>query len=258
MKIHMNKRVGVLVLLVVSILFIGESARLQFPGVLFANGDLESMEVGLSMTPGSADLNFRLARTYHNLMLSDGDKESSLFIKSIEQNPLLASSWLELSDVLIGLGEDKKAYLALKRAREIASLSIARLWQGSILALRLGKEDMAFENFRIVAHADPDLRQRVFETSWLLSDEPEIVFDKVVSDEILVSYIEFLMSTNRADASLLVWEKIKENGIIRPGDLFIKYIDFLIDNKRSKRAYAIWEEVVGDSQSDNLIWNSGF
>ncbi len=66
------------------------------------------------------------------------------------------------------------------------------------------------------------------------------------------------MATKRADASLGVWKKIADKGIIKQNELFIRYIDFLIDNERSRQAFAIWTGVVGDNKSGSLIWNGSF
>ena len=75
----MKKKKGALVLLALSIFFIIESVRLQLPGILFGTGDLDSMELGISLTPDNAVLNFRIARTYHNLMLGNQDQVVSNF-----------------------------------------------------------------------------------------------------------------------------------------------------------------------------------
>lgn len=180
------------------------------------------------------------------------------FNNSIEYNPLLASSWLEINEIFLDKGENDKALLALNRATDLAPLSIARLWQGSILALRLGQRDMAFENMKTVATADPELRTTVFDTIWLIANDNNLIMDEVITNEVLISYIDYLITTKRAEASLAVWEKIESLNEIQPDKQFLDYINFLIDNQKSRQAYMIWSRIIGNNQNDSLIWNGGF
>lgn len=254
----MHKKKGVLVLLALSIFLIVESVRLQLPVAMFGNGDLESMEIGISMTPDNADLNFRIGRTYHNLMLEDENKVTSLFANSLQNNPLLASSWLELSEIFVDKGESDKSLVALNRAHELAPLSIARLWQGSILALRLGEENRAYNNFKIVATADPSLRTTVFDTIWLVTGDNDFILNNIIAEEVLLSYMDYLIATKRADASLAVWDKIESMNEIDVNKNFLNYMNFLIDNQKSRQAHAIWSKIVGRNESESLVWNGGF
>lgn len=254
----MTKKKGALVLLALSLFLVVESIRLNLPGVLFGNGDLESMEAAIFISPNNPDLNFSLGRTYHNLMLGDQSQAVSKFSDSIKLNPLLASSWLELSEIYLDNGERDKSLLALNRSYELAPLSIARLWQGSILALRLGQEDMAFENMKFVAKSDPDLRTSVFDTAWLVANDAQFIEDKVITNEVLISYINYLITTKRPQASLAVWERLEKLNKIRADKQFLDYINFLIDNEKSRHAYMIWSRIIGNHQGDSLMWNGGF
>jgi len=226
--------------------------------VLFGNGDLESMEVGISIAPNNPDLNFQIARTYHNFMLEDEDQVVSKFKTSIQNNPLFTSSWLELSEIFLDKGEEEKALLALNRAYELAPLSIARLWQGSILALRLGQEDMAYEKLRVFATADPELRTAVFDTIWLVTSDNDFILNEVITDEVLLSYINYIITTKRADASLAAWERMESLNEIQVDKQFLDYMNFLIDNQKSRQAYVIWSKIVGSDRSDSFAWNGGF
>lgn len=254
----MIKNKSALILLALSVFLIVESFRLQLPGVFFGNGDLKSMELALSMTPNNSDLNFRLGRTRHNLMLGDQNELVEPFVNSIQHNPLLSSSWLELSEIYVDKAENNKALLALNRAFELSPLSIARLWQGSILALRLGQNNMAFDNLRIIAIADVDQRAAVFDTMWLVTSDEELILNKIVSEEMLVDYMDYLVDTNRADASLNVWNKIASLNDIKADEQFLNYMNFLIDNKKSRQAYSIWSKIMGSDSNDSLVWNGSF
>ncbi|MBI4229020.1 MAG: hypothetical protein HY693_04775, partial [Deltaproteobacteria bacterium] len=257
MKNTSKRNYRVFVLLALSLLFFEETLRLGLSSIYSRKGQLDTMEKGLFLNSSSAELNLDLARVYHMLMQGDEKRVQALYVRSIELNPLLTSSWLGLTEVFLENGENEKALATLGRALELIPLSIGQLWEASILALRLGSEAMALDSLRIVAKADPGRRERVFDVCWQLIDDPELILNNVVSDEILPSYLNYLISKDKLDETFPVWERIKRAGIVSDVNTF-SYIEFLARKDKVPEAFSIWSEMFPNIKDDALVWNGGF
>lgn len=254
---RVGERKDRLFLLVLSLFLIEETLRLGLPLVLFRGEDVGSIQRSLGLNPSDAGLNYRLARFYHILTLGDGERVKSLYIKSLELNPLLSSSWLGLSEMFVENGEKQKALATLERISELTPLSISYLWEESILALRLGDESMAMKDLNIVAKADPGKRNRVFDVCWEVIGDPELILSNVISDETLSDYLGYLISKGKLDETFPVWKRMKLIGTV-PDEVAFSYIEFLIGKDRGPQAFSIWSGMFGKREGDSLIWNGGF
>ena len=268
------------------------------------------MEKSLFLSPQDAELNSTLGRLYHILTI-DEKRAEDFYVNSLRLNPLLSSSWLGLTELLVEnawvseglldngqgkgfegvyfedgrivaggeaserdkLGEKQKAITSLRRLSELTPKSIAYLWEGSMLALRLGDKSMAMKALRIVAKASPGRRKKVFDICWEMISEPQLILNNVIGDEVLTSYLSYLISKDKLDETFPVWERIKREKMVsdvrepfdsaqdRPqsnDDVAFSYIEFLIRRDRSSEAFSIWSDVVGTNESDSLVWNGGF
>jgi hypothetical protein len=243
--------------LVFSLLFIEETVRLGLSSVLINERRADSMERWLALNPSDAELTSGLARFYRLFMLQDENKAGALYAKSLELNPLLSSSWLGLTEMFIENGERQKALIALRRAIELAPFYIARLWEGSILALRLGAESMAIENLRAVAKSDPQRRMKVFETCWQLIGDPERILNEIVTDEALPDYLYYLILKDKLDETFPVWKRVKGKGTA-PNSVALSYVDFLLLRGRASEAFSVWGGMYPNEINGSLIWNGGF
>src|SRR3990170_4010794 len=273
------------IFLALSLFLIEETVRLGLSSVLFKEGEIDSMEKSLVLSPHDAELNFSLARLNHILTV-DEKKAEAFYIRSLELNPLLSSSWLGLTEMLVenaGLregrfgvsqnGEKQKALTTLRRLSELTPKPIAYLWEGSMLALILGDKSMAMKSLGIVAKVDPGRRKRVFDICWEIIGDPELILNNVIGDEVLPTYLSYLISKDKLDETFPVWKRMKRERIVsdvrepfdsaqdRPqsnDDIAFSYIEFLIRKDRGSEAFSIWSEVIGRSENDSLIWNGGF
>ena len=307
---RVKEKSRIFIFLTLSLFLIEETVRLGLSSVLFKEEDIYSMEKSFALNPHDAELNFSLARLYHILTL-DEKKAEAFYISSLELNPLLSSSWLGLTEMFVenaGLrvgrfgdsqiagsggafdfadsaqpttrtigrsknGEKQKALATLRRLSELTPKSIAYLWEGSMLALRLGDKSMAMKSLGIVAKADPGRRKRVFDICWEIIGDPELILNNVIGDEVLPTYLSYLISKDKLDETFPVWKRMKRERIVsdvrepfdsaqdRPqsnDDIAFSYIEFLIRKDRGSEAFSIWSEVIGRSENDSLIWNGGF
>jgi tetratricopeptide (TPR) repeat protein len=257
-----------LIFLALSLFLVEETVRLGISSVLYAEGDMDSMEIGLVLNPNDAELNYSLARLYH-IFTFDEKRAEGLYVKSLELSPLLSSSWLGIAEMLVEdsaadeahgrsqNGEKEKARAVLRRLSELTPNSIAYLWEGSMLALRLGDTTTAMEDLRTVATADPRRRNRVFDMCWKVIGDPEPILQNVVSDEVLPSYLTYLISTDKLTETYAVWNRMREKEIDNE-DIELRYVDFLLRRRDVETATVVWNKLFPGAKNDSLVWNGSF
>lgn len=242
-------------LLALNLFLIEETIRLWLPSALFGESDVNSIERSLVLNPADAELNSNLGRVYHMLTLGDEKEAESFYVKSLELNPVLSSSWLGLTEMFVENGENQKALATLGHLSELTPKSISYLWEESILSLRLGDKSMAMKDLRIVAKADPTRRERVFNLCWEVIGNPELILSNVITDESLPDYLWYLMLRDKLDETFPVWKRMKKVGVV--SDTVFSYIEFLLAKDRSSEASSIWSEMFG-KRGEFLVWNGGF
>jgi hypothetical protein len=245
-------------IIVLSLFFLFEALRLGVSSVLINEGSERSIRLGFSLNPFDAEAYLRFARTRYLFMMGSEEEIERLFVKSLRLDPLLSYSWLGLSEVFSDKGEREKAIFSLRRAVELAPLYIANRWESALIALKVGDRQTAIESLRVVAKSDPQRRPRVFDLSWQVFGDPELILNRIVSDEALPSYLGYLIQKDRLKESLSAWERIERSGVEVSYSLSLVYIDFLIRKDRASYAYSIWRERFGEEESGSLIWNGGF
>lgn len=246
-----------ILLLILGVFFIKETIR-YLPILLLDDENIGSFEEAVQLNPTDAELNFRLANFYSLFMTADENKIKSLYIRSLESNPLLAHAWLGLTDMFISEGDKNKAFITLEKGMSIFPTSIARLWEGSILALRLGDTQLAMKGMKVVAKADPRRRTLVFDTSWQVIGNEKLILDNIISDEILPDYLYYLATTDKLDEASEVWKRIKTAKVQVSNKFAFSYIDLLIRKNRISEAYSTWTDRFGNRKGDSLIWNGDF
>lgn len=204
----------------------------------------------------NSDAVYRLARLRHLEMTGTDGETEALYFRSLAGNPLMAASWLGLSELYIDSGREADSEKALRMAQGMMQSSPGLLWESSMLAFRLGDNDLALDNLRVVAEADPTKRKRVFDISWRVAKDPGTILERSVSDEALPSYLAYLIQTDRQDATYPVWERLDRNGA---GDeAALAYADYLLSRGDTQTARDIWAGLYPGEDVSALVWNGGF
>lgn len=243
-------------LLVIALFLVEETARLWLSSALSGKVDVKSIERGLTFNPADAELNFRIARFYHMFTFADGSKAEAFYVRSVELNPLLSSSWLGLTEMFVENGDKQKALSTLERLSELTPLSSSYLWEGAILALRLGDRQMAIKDLKLVARTDPHKRWGAFDLAREAIGDPKIILDDVVPNEALGDYLWYLISRDKLDETFPVWKRIKEVGVTSNW-VVLRYVEFLSAKGRVSEASSIWDGMFG-KRGESLVWNGGF
>ncbi|HML96323.1 MAG TPA: hypothetical protein PKC29_12945 [Thermodesulfobacteriota bacterium] len=217
----------------------------------------ELLERSVEIDGRNSDAVYRLARLRHLEMTEGEDKTEALYFESLSGNPLMAVSWLGLSELYIDSGREADSEKALRMAQGMMPSSPGLLWESSMLAFRLGDNDLALDNLRVVAEADPTKRKRVFDISWRVVKDHETILERAVSDEVLPSYLGYLIQTDRQGATYPVWERLGRNG--GAGDeTALAYADYLLVKGDTQTAREVWAGLYPGEDVSALVWNGGF
>jgi len=221
--------------------------------------DLSYLENSIKSNPNKAENYIKFADIKSALLLDDYSEIINLYLTAITNNPLNSSAWMGLSDAYLEEGDFVKSRNALMRGIDISDHYIARLWESSILAMRLGEEDLAINNIKIVAKYDPDRRVRMFDTAWLLFNDSEMIFNDVVSESLINEYFKYLIDRHKINEAIYVWDKIEKNEIPFDNKVFNYFLSSLLRYKMVSNAFSVWSEntnyVFDDS---NSIINGNF
>lgn len=200
-----------------------------------------------------------LADLYSILNIKDEKEIESLYFKSVSFNPFEIEGWLGLSEHYLQNNNKKNAKISLYRALDLSNNYPSRLWESSILAMRLGEVEIASDNLRKVIISDPQRRPRAFETSWILFNDSELITDKIITDESIVDYLQFILRKGDVSESKRVFENIREINLEQNVDdrTFQNFINLLIAHKEIDYAYAEWRNKY-PLETPDLVWNSKF
>ena len=245
------------VLIILSLIITLVISRLGISSVLDDQKDLKYIELSPSFNSSNAEVSYRLARIYQLLMIGDEYQVQELYRNSLRHNPLHTSSWLGLTETYSESGEEDKARITLRRALELIPSSIGLLWESSLLAISLGDIDLALNKLRVVAQADPGRRIRVFDLSGQIVSDPNLILERVVTDEILGDYLKYLIAKDIQDETYPVWERMHMEGNI-PDETALAYVDYLLRKGDPGEAKIIWAGLYPDSGNNSLVWNGSF
>ena len=245
---------------VLSVLSVGACAFAVVTGVsaMYSfSENPELLERSVEIDPRNSDAVYRLARLRHLEMTGDDGETEALYFESLSGNPLMAVSWLGLSELYIDSGREADSETALRMAQGMMQSSPGLLWESSMLAFRLGDNDLALDNLRVVAEADPAKRKRVFDIGWRVAKDPETILERAVSDEVLPAYLGYLIQTDRQDATYPVWERLGQNGGA-DDEAALAYADYLVSKGDTETARDIWAGIYPGEDVSALVWNGGF
>lgn len=235
--------------------------KLELPYSLINEDDelIGALEDSISKNNSRSGNFSELADLYSILNIKDEKEIESLYFKSVSFNPLEIEGWLGLSEHYLQNNDKKYAKISLYRALELTSNLPSRLWESSILAMRLGEEGIASDNLKKVIISDDQMRYRAFETAWLIFNDSEVITDKIITEESIVDYLGFLIGKGDVSESKKVYENIRDINLEQNVDdrTFRAYINLLIGQGEIDYAYSEWRNKYPNKTPD-LVWNSGF
>jgi len=217
------------------------------------------LEDGININYSRSSNYSGLADLYSILNIKDEKEIESLYFKSVSLNPFEIEGWLGLSEHYLQNNDKKNAKISLYRALDLSSNYPSRLWESSIVAMRLGEDQIATENLKKVIISDPERRYRAFETAWLIFKDSEYITDNIITDESIIDYLQFLIRKRDVNESKKIFDSIRKNNLEQNINdrTFRDYINLLIAHKEIDYAYAEWRNKY-PLETPDLVWNSGF
>lgn len=174
------------------------------------------------------------------------------FRRAVSQDSLNIAAWLRLAEVESALGNDDKARAILAYMNTRVANVFRWKWPQLLLARELGMDDIFFRNINYLIARDKKVQDAFQLLDGCLGGDTAAAV-KVLHQDSLSPYLQWLMRWNRVDDTYAVWRKMVE--IDQPdSDITPRYVHFLVGHKRIKLAEQIWQPHSGS----NGITNAGF
>ncbi|MEN8692540.1 MAG: hypothetical protein AB1Z20_20940, partial [Desulfobacterales bacterium] len=115
-------------------------------------------------------------------------------------------------------------------------------WPQILLARELGVDDILYHNTNyLLSHRL--LTQDALQLLHMQFGGDVTAVTTVLDPENLVLYLDWLMRWGMTENSLVVWQKIRENG--KPdAEIGLQYAHFLLDKKRIAESISVWQEYI--------------
>jgi ribosomal protein L33 len=257
MKLNLNSRLNrILVVCFVSFFsaYLIHSSIISWLSSTYAIKGTESgYRKAISLNPHNP-LYYFLLGMYLNLDFGDSKEEVlSLYKQALELSSFNYTYWISLAEFFTEKGKTGKAEYALRVATNMAPGVPSLRWRAGMLAANLGTRDAVLENLSEVIANDPRRRNMAFAALWQVVGDAQEILD-LVTDDVLPSYIYFLMQTKRLEETKLAWKRYDPR-VNDTTNLAIKYVNFLIEEGDISSARFVWKETFGDWQG---IWNGRF
>ena len=181
--------------------------------------------------------------------------------------PNRADTWASLGGAFEAAEKIPDAGAAFLRALALFPRSPEINWEYANFLIRAGKAPEALAPMRQAMIGDPTLRTGSFDLAWRAGIPSRQILQNIPDrQDILSSYLDYLVLTNRLDAAQGPWNRILESTEPIPLDAAFRYFDALLYARRIEPLTAMWrdlsrhepEEIHSIQGSANLIMNANF
>lgn len=233
------------------------------------NPTAANLSAASRLDPGNFDYVVRLGRIYQ-YSVTDADPQLARkeLIHAVQLNAYNAQAWLDLATSYEFQGETKQAKICLRRVDELFPRGPHLQWAIANFYLLHRNVDEAFRHFRMVLAGSPGYGPEIYTLAWKSSGDPEKILAELVPTDadLELSYLNFLISTNRLNQTAPVWKRIAANTETFDPAFASAYMDALIADHQGAAAYKVWEVLrrkgliaaTYESTSQNLIENGDF
>ena len=180
--------------------------------------------------------------------------------------PHRAENWAGLGEALDLAGDSAGAARAYERALELFPRSPAINWQYANFLIRAGNAAQAAAPLGRAIEGDASLRTGAFDLAWRGGMPPaEILAIVPARQEILSTYLDYLVHTERLDAAADAWRRMIASPDGFDMDAALRYFDALLEARRVDALEAVWADLarhdpdrVHAGNVANRITNGGF
>ena len=192
------------------------------------------------------------AHGLHAWFQNDRGTAAEFFKEAVSREALFVDAWLRLAEVEASLGHTDKSRDIMKFTSALTDKVYRWKWPEILLSREIGMNEVLFRNANyLLAHGA--LKQDTLQLLHFHFDGDAAVALEVINHENLILYLQWLTRWAMTEESLVVWQKIRENG--KPGpETGLPYAHFLLGQKRIAESISVWREYL---PLDGMV-NAGF
>jgi hypothetical protein len=257
-----------LLIAVVLVACIGGAAR-EGLAAMFARGNsLDGMRRAEFWDSGNPAYPAEYARALGaNLESADPNEMVRDLETSTRKGPRRAINWANLGEAYELADRTADAMRAYERAVDLFPKSPQINWQFANFLIRTGNTSIATQPLREAILGDPALRIGAFDIAWRAGVPPEQVLEIVPArQDILSTYLDFLVQTGRLDAALDAWHRLLASPEPFDLDAALRYFDALLQARHVDKMLTVWTDLARHDPARihwqpgeiNLIQNGGF
>ncbi len=180
------------------------------------------------------------AHGLHALFQNDREAAAEFFKEAVSREVLFMGAWLRLAEVEASLGHTDKSRDILKFNSALTSKVYRWKWPELLIAREIGMNEILFHNTNyLLSHRV--LMQDTLQLLHFHYDGDAAAAMEVLAPENLALYLQWLTRWAMTEDSLVVWQKIRENG--KPErETGLQFAHFLLVQKRIVEAISVWQE----------------
>jgi hypothetical protein len=192
------------------------------------------------------------AHGLHAWYRNDREAAAEFFKEAVSEEVLFVDAWLRLAEAEASLGDTVKSRNILRFTNALTDDVYRWKWPEILIAREIGMNEILYRNANYLLSRRA-LKQDTLQLLHFHFDRDAAATMAVIDPENLILYLKWLMRWNMTAESLLVWQKIGENG--KPGsDTGLQYAHFLLGQKRIAESISVWQEYL---PLDGMV-NAGF
>ncbi len=192
------------------------------------------------------------AQGLHAWFQNDSETAAGFFRQAVIQDPLFIDAWLKLAEAEATLGQVERSRDILIFASDLTKGVLRWQWPQMLMARDLGMDDILYRNTNYLLSRRA-MTQDALQLLHLHFDGDVMAAMTALDPEHFVLYLNWLMRWRMTEDSLLVWQKMSENG--KPdSEIGLQYAHYLLGKKRIAESVSVWQEY---RSLDGMI-NAGF
>ncbi len=230
--------------------------------------NIELMERGTALLPGDGQAWDLLGHYYQwDFVHSDLPRAMADYQHAVRDNSRSADYWMDVASASETKGDVAGARQAFERAQAVYPASgEVDFYYGNFL-LRQQEYSAAYDELRRAVTADPKLLPLVISRVWRSNEDVNLLLDRVLPANVdaYLQALDLFGATQRADAALVVWERIRQMGAVVPLAKTFPLLNELIRDDRADDARRVWLEALAtaglpstEPARGSLIWNGDF
>jgi hypothetical protein len=251
---------------VVSLLYLGETAREFAASWLGSHVQLTSLRYAARLDPLNADYRDHLGR-YYALIARDPASAVGYYRSAVQLNPHSAGYWFDLASAYQILGDVANQTAALEHAIEADPMTPDVAWQAANLYLVQGQNAKALHEFSVVMANDSSLAGVSTRFCWRIDPHVDSLLRDVVphNAEAYIALLQLLEAQTDDLGTSQVWDALIDTHQHFSLQDLKEYIRFLIKHKEVNEAVAAWQRAAPafglasyQPSAKNLIVNPRF